>query len=52
MTVFTIAQALPMVLRVKLLLSPHHGRVNPGARLAGIVTMSSLRFSSPAWPAR
>ena len=40
MTVFTIAQALPMVLSLKLLLSPHEGRVNPGARLAGIVTIS------------
>jgi diguanylate cyclase (GGDEF)-like protein len=37
MTVFTIAQALPMALSLKLLLSPHEGRVNPGARLAGIV---------------
>ncbi len=42
MTVFTIAQVLPMVLSVKLLLSPHHGRVNPGARLAGIVTMTII----------
>jgi diguanylate cyclase (GGDEF)-like protein len=39
MTVFTIAQMLPMVLSLKLLLSPHQGRVNPGARLAGIVTI-------------
>ena len=39
MTVFTIAQVLPMVLSLKLLLSPHQGRVNPGARLAGVVTI-------------
>ena len=39
MTVFTIAQVLPMVLSLKLLLTPHEGRVNPGARLAGIVTI-------------
>jgi diguanylate cyclase (GGDEF)-like protein len=39
MTVFTVAQGLPMALSVKLLLSPHEGRVNPGARLAGIVTI-------------
>ena len=38
MTVFTIAQGLPMVRSLKLLLSQHEGRVNPGARLAGIVT--------------
>src|SRR5437762_6791795 len=42
MTVFTIAQALPMVRSLKLLLSRHEGRVNPGARLAGIVTILIL----------
>ncbi|QHO74037.1 GGDEF domain-containing protein [Bradyrhizobium sp. CCBAU 051011] len=39
MTVFTIAQTLPMALSLKLLLSRHESRVNPGARLAGIVTI-------------
>ena len=39
MIVFTVAQILPMALSLKLLLSPHEGRVNPGARLAGIVTV-------------
>ena len=39
MTVFTIAQTLPMALCLKLLLTPHDGRVNPGARLAGIVSL-------------
>ena len=42
MTVFTIAQALPMLRSLKLLLSRHEGRVNPGARLAGIVTIVIL----------
>jgi diguanylate cyclase (GGDEF)-like protein len=42
MTVFTIAQALPMLHSLKLLLSQHEGRVNPGARLAGIVTIVIL----------
>src|SRR5437899_923495 len=42
MTVFTIAQALPMLRSLKLLLSRHEGRVNPGARLAGIVTILLL----------
>jgi diguanylate cyclase (GGDEF)-like protein len=42
MTVFTIAQGLPMVRSLKLLLSRHEGRVNPGARLAGIVTILIL----------
>jgi len=39
MTVFTVMQVVPMVVGLKLLLSPHHGRINPGARLAGIVIM-------------
>ncbi|KRR24864.1 diguanylate cyclase [Bradyrhizobium lablabi] len=39
MTVFTIAQTLPMALSLKLLLGRHEGRVNPGAQLAGIVTI-------------
>lgn len=38
-TVFTIAQILPLALAVKLLLTPHQGRVNPGARLAAIVAI-------------
>ena len=42
MTVFTIAQALPMLRSLNLLLSRHEGRVNPGARLAGIVTILVL----------
>ena len=42
MTVFTIAQALPMLRSLKLLLGPHEGRVNPGARLAGVVTILIL----------
>jgi diguanylate cyclase (GGDEF)-like protein len=42
MTVFTIAQALPMLRSLKLLLSRHEGRVYPGARLAGIVTILIL----------
>ena len=39
MIVFTVAQILPMGLSLKLLLSPHGGHVNPGARLAGVVTV-------------
>ena len=37
-TIFTIAQILPLALSVKLLLTPHEGRVNPGARLAAVVS--------------
>jgi diguanylate cyclase (GGDEF)-like protein len=35
--VFSIGQSLPLALVLKLLLLPQQGRVNPGARLAGIV---------------
>jgi diguanylate cyclase (GGDEF)-like protein len=38
-TIFTIAQILPLALSVKLLLTPHEGRVNPGARLAAVVSL-------------
>ena len=34
---FTLGETLPLALSLKLLLTPHEGRVNPGARLAGIV---------------
>ena len=37
LTAFSIAQMLPLALCLKLLLTPHEGRVNRGARLAGIV---------------
>jgi diguanylate cyclase (GGDEF)-like protein len=38
-TIFTIAQTIPLALGVKLLLTPHQGRVNPGARLAAVVAL-------------
>src|SRR5215204_2523478 len=49
MTVFTIAQGLPMVRSLKLLLSRHEGRVNPGARLAGIVTILIMAIFVARW---
>lgn len=49
MTVFTIAQALPMLRSLKLLLSPHEGHVNPGARLAGIVTILIMTIFVARW---
>jgi hypothetical protein len=49
MSVFTVAQALPMVLSLKLLLTPHEGRVNPGARLAGIVTICIMVIFVARW---
>jgi diguanylate cyclase (GGDEF)-like protein len=38
-SIYTIAQSLPLILSLKLLLTPHQGRINPGARLAGIVAI-------------
>ena len=37
--VYSIAQVAPLVLTLKLLMSPQDGRVNPGARLAGVISM-------------
>ncbi len=49
LTIFTVAQALPLVLSLKMLLSPPDGRKNAGAHLAGIIViliviMYSLRL--------
>jgi diguanylate cyclase (GGDEF)-like protein len=37
--IYSIGQSVPLALMLKLLLSPQNGRVNPGARLAGIVSI-------------
>jgi diguanylate cyclase (GGDEF)-like protein len=37
--VYSIGQSVPLALTLKLLLLPQQGRVNPGARLAGIVAL-------------
>jgi diguanylate cyclase (GGDEF)-like protein len=37
--IYSVAQSLPLVLTLKLLLSRQDGRQNPGARLAGIVAI-------------
>lgn len=39
---YTFGQALPLVLALRLLLSPPEGRVSPGARLSGIVIISMI----------
>jgi diguanylate cyclase (GGDEF)-like protein len=39
LTVFSIAETIPLALNLRLLLASHQGRVNPGARLAGIVSV-------------
>src|SRR6202171_4564610 len=38
-SIYSIAQSLPLLLSLKLLLTPPEGRINPGARLAGIVSI-------------
>ena len=40
--VYTVAQMVPLLASVRLLLTPHHGHINPGARLAGVVTIIIL----------
>src|ERR1700730_14758453 len=37
--IYSLGQSLPLALTLKLLLSPRDGRINPGARLAGIVSV-------------
>ena len=37
--IYSLGQAVPMALTLKLLLSRQEGRVNPGARLAGVVSV-------------
>jgi diguanylate cyclase (GGDEF)-like protein len=37
--IYSIGQSLPFALTLKLLLSRHHGRTNPGGRLAAIVAI-------------
>lgn len=37
--VYSVGQAVPLALTLKLLLSRQNGRINPGARLAGVVSV-------------
>ncbi|GMO93651.1 GGDEF domain-containing protein [Bradyrhizobium sp. TM239] len=39
---YTLGQALPLVLALRLLLSPPEGHVSPGARLSGIVILTII----------
>ena len=40
--IYSLGQSLPLALTLKLLMSKHDGRVSPGARLAGMVTIIIL----------
>src|SRR3954452_23569808 len=42
MLCYTLGQAVPLVLALRLLLSPPEGRVSPGARLSGIVILAII----------
>ncbi len=43
--IYSLGQSIPIALTLKLLLSPSHGRVNPGARLAGIIAILILAIN-------
>jgi diguanylate cyclase (GGDEF)-like protein len=43
-SIYSIAQSVPLLMSLKLLLTPHEGRINPGARLAGIVSILITSF--------
>jgi len=49
MTVLTVAQTLPMALSLKLLMARHDGPINPGARLAGMVTVLITIIFTVRW---
>jgi diguanylate cyclase (GGDEF)-like protein len=40
--VYSIAQSLPLAMVLKSLVSPRDGRINPGARLAGVISMITI----------
>jgi diguanylate cyclase (GGDEF)-like protein len=40
--IYSLGMSIPMAMTLRLLLAPHHGRVNPGARLAGITAILIL----------
>jgi diguanylate cyclase (GGDEF)-like protein len=44
-SIYSLGQSLPLALTLKLLLSRQNGRVNPGARLAGIVAVLIIAIS-------
>jgi diguanylate cyclase (GGDEF)-like protein len=43
--IYSLAMSIPMAMTLKLLLAPHHGRANPGARLAGITAVLILAIN-------
>src|SRR4051794_35783887 len=43
--IYSLGMSIPMAMTLKLLLAPHHGRVHPGARLAGITAILILAIN-------
>jgi diguanylate cyclase (GGDEF)-like protein len=43
--IYSLGQSIPIAITIKLLLSPSHGRINPGARLAGIIAIAILAIN-------
>jgi diguanylate cyclase (GGDEF)-like protein len=43
--IYSLGQSIPIAITIKLLLSPSHGRVNPGARLAGVIAIAILAIN-------
>jgi diguanylate cyclase (GGDEF)-like protein len=43
--IYSLGQSIPIAITIKLLLSPNHGRINPGARLAGIIAIAILAIN-------
>jgi diguanylate cyclase (GGDEF)-like protein len=43
--IYSLGMSIPMAMTLKLLLSRHEGRINPGARLAGIIAIAILAIN-------
>jgi diguanylate cyclase (GGDEF)-like protein len=44
--IYSLGMSIPIAISVKLLLSRHEGRINPGARLAGIIALVILSVNA------
>jgi diguanylate cyclase (GGDEF)-like protein len=44
--IYSLGQSIPMAMSLKLLLSRTHGRINPGARLAGIIAILIIAINA------
>jgi diguanylate cyclase (GGDEF)-like protein len=44
--IYSLGQSIPMALTLKLLMARSHGRINPGARLAGIIAILIIAINA------